>query len=83
MDPPGDDGADATEPLGAQTLLTGQINGALIRIALNGEHAIPPGTTLRVRPRPDRIAHAHRARARNRFARCTLPDAHALGGSRW
>ena len=43
------------EPLGAQTLLTGVAEGTLLRVALNGEHHIPPGSTLHIRPRPDRI----------------------------
>ncbi len=43
------------EPLGAQTLLTGTANNQMIRVALAGEHHIPPGADLHIRPRPDRI----------------------------
>ena len=43
------------EPLGAQTLLTGSVEGQMVRIALMGEYAILAGTRLHIRPRPDRI----------------------------
>ena len=43
------------EPLGAQTLLTGTVEGTLLRVALNGEHHVSPGTTVQIRPRPERI----------------------------
>ena len=43
------------EPLGAQTLLTGSVEGQMVRIALVGEYAILAGTRLHIRPRPDRI----------------------------
>jgi multiple sugar transport system ATP-binding protein len=43
------------EPLGAQTLLTGTAAGQMLRVALAGEHLVAPGTTLHIRPRPDRV----------------------------
>ena len=46
---------NVVEPLGAQTLLTGIAENTLLRVALSGEHHIPPGSDLHIRPRPDRI----------------------------
>ena len=46
---------NVVEPLGAQTLLTGTAAGQMLRVALAGEHAIAAGTTLHIRPRPERI----------------------------
>jgi multiple sugar transport system ATP-binding protein len=46
---------NVVEPLGAQTLLTGIAEGHLVRVALNGEHHVPPGAELHIRPRPERI----------------------------
>jgi len=46
---------NVVEPLGAQTLLTGTAEGQMLRVALAGEHAIAAGTTLHIRPRPERI----------------------------
>jgi ABC-type sugar transport system ATPase subunit len=43
------------EPLGAQTLLTGTAAGQMLRVTLAGEHQVAPGTTLHIRPRPDRV----------------------------
>ncbi len=46
---------NVVEPLGAQTLLTGTAEGHLVRVALAGEHHVPPGADLHIRPRPERI----------------------------
>ena len=43
------------EPMGSHNLLTGLVEGQPMRMVVPAEHIAAPGTTLAVRPRPDRI----------------------------
>ena len=43
------------EPLGAHTLVTAEVDGALFRAVLDSDTTTTPGDTLRLMPKPDRI----------------------------
>ena len=43
------------EPLGAHTLVTAEVDGALFRAVLDSDTTTAPGDTLRLIPKPDRI----------------------------
>jgi multiple sugar transport system ATP-binding protein len=47
--------ARVVEPLGAHTLVTCEVNGALFRAVLDSDLAVTPGDELSLVPKPDRI----------------------------
>jgi multiple sugar transport system ATP-binding protein len=47
--------ARVIEPLGAHTLVTADVNGALFRAVLDSDLAISPGDELSLVPKPDRV----------------------------